>query len=76
MSSVVSLMRRRPVTSFLVIAYAVFWTSWMPVLFLDAHPRPFTSVGVILGLALPAFLVTAATEGKTGVADLIRRTLH
>lgn len=29
-----------------------------------------------MGLALPAFLVTAATDGKAGVRDLLRRTLR
>ena len=28
-----------PVGSFLVAAYVMFWTSWMPVLFLGAAPR-------------------------------------
>jgi len=35
--------------------------------------QPFASIMSILGLALPAFLVTAATDGKDGVRDLLRR---
>jgi membrane protease YdiL (CAAX protease family) len=62
--------------SFLVAAYVIFWASWMPVLFLDAPPRLFSAIGAILGLAVPAFLVTAATDGRPGVRDLLRRTLR
>ena len=71
-----SFISRHPVVSFLVAAYAIFWASWMPVLFLGAPPRLFSAIGAILGLALPAFLVTAATDGKVGVHDLMRRTLR
>jgi hypothetical protein len=35
----------------------------MPVLLLDAPPRPFSAVGAILGLAVPAFLVICARAG-------------
>ena len=62
--------------TFLVAAYAIFWASWAPVLFLGAPPRLFSAIGAVLGLALPAFLVTAATDGKAGVRDLVRRTLR
>ena len=71
-----SFVGRHPVASFLVAAYAIFWASWMPVLFLGAPPRLFSAIGAVLGLALPAFLVTAATDGRAGVRDLVRRTLR
>ena len=71
-----SFVNRHPVASFLVAAYAIFWTSWTPVLFLGAPPRLFSAIGAALGLALPAFLVTAATDGKAGVRDPMRRTLR
>jgi membrane protease YdiL (CAAX protease family) len=71
-----SFLSRHPVAAFLVAAYAIFWVSWIPVLFLGAPPRPFTAIGALLGLALPAFVVTAATEGRAGVLDLLRRTLR
>jgi membrane protease YdiL (CAAX protease family) len=64
------------VASFLVAAYAIFSASWLPVLFLGAPPRLFSAIGAVLGLALPAFLVTAATDGRAGVRDLVRRTLR
>jgi uncharacterized protein len=71
-----SFISRHPVASFLVAAYVIFWASWAPVLFLGAPPRIFSAVGAVLGLAGPAFLVTAATDGKAGVRDLLRRTLR
>jgi membrane protease YdiL (CAAX protease family) len=71
-----SFVGRHPVLSYLVLAFAIFWVSWLPVLLLGAPPRPFSAVGAILGLALPAFLVTAATDGRAGVPDLLRRTLR
>ena len=67
---------RHPVATFLVAACAIFWASWAPVLFLGAPPRLFSAIGAIFGLALPAFLVTAATDGRAGVRDLVRRTLR
>jgi uncharacterized protein len=71
-----SFVGRHPVLSYLVLAFAIFWVSWLPVLLLSAPPRPFSAVGAILGLALPALLVTAATDGRAGVRDLLRRTLR
>jgi membrane protease YdiL (CAAX protease family) len=71
-----STIRQYPVASFLLAAYVIFWACWMPVLFLDAPPRLFSAIGAILGLALPAFLVTAAVDGRPGVRDLLRRTLR
>jgi membrane protease YdiL (CAAX protease family) len=74
--SIGSFVGRHPVASFLGAAYAIFWANWMPVLFLGAPPRLFSALGAIVGLTLPAFLVTAATDGKAGVRDLLRRALR
>lgn len=71
-----SLVARPPLASFLVMAHAIFWICWSPILFLAAPPRPFSALGAILGLALPAFLVTGATHGRAGVRDLLRRTMR
>jgi hypothetical protein len=67
---------RHPVASYLISAYAIFWACWMPVLLLGAPPRLLSALGAIAGLALPAFLVTAATDGRAGVRDLLRRTVR
>jgi len=61
---------------YLVVAFVIFWTSWIPVLFVAAPPRLFSAIGAILGLALPVFLITAATNGRAGVRDLLRRMLR
>ena len=35
-----------------------------------------TAIASILGVALPAFLVTAATSGEAGARDLLRQCLR
>lgn len=71
-----SLVARYPMSAFLVMAHVIFWSCWTPILFLGAPPRAFSAVGAILGLALPALLVTAALGGRPAVRDLLRRTLR
>ena len=73
---IASILRRHPVASFLVLAHVGLWTSVLPILFLDAPPRPLSAVGALVGLALPAFAVTAATAGREGVRDLLHRSLR
>ena len=76
---------RNPVATFLVMAYAIRWTIFAPVVLsedgfgpLPIHLplTPVTAIASVLALALPAFLVTAATSGKEGVRDLLRRCLR
>jgi hypothetical protein len=38
-SGVMSFLGRHPVGSYLVLVFAIFWASWMPVLFFAAPPR-------------------------------------
>jgi membrane protease YdiL (CAAX protease family) len=74
---------RHPATAFLVMAFGLAWTSILPLLLSQSGPfgvlpfalpfQPFAAIMSILGLALPAFLVTAAKDGKEGVRDLLRR---
>ncbi len=85
-SSVRRLVARHPVAAFLVMAFAFGWSGMLPLLLSESGPfgvlpiaLPWQPFGVILsvfGLALPAFLVTAATDGKAGVRDLLRRMLR
>jgi Na+(H+)/acetate symporter ActP len=49
---VMSFAGRHPVGSYLVLAFAIIWASWMPVLFFGAPPRTFTAAGAILGFLL------------------------
>ena len=76
--------------AFLVMLYAIAWSVSLPVVLrvrgLLALPVDLsegfafdavTSLASILGVALPAFLVTAASRsGKAGVRDLLSRCLR
>ena len=64
-SGAVSFVGRHPVGSYLVLAFAIFWASRMPVLFFGAPPRPFSAVGAIFGLAVPVFLMMCARRGPS-----------
>ena len=76
---------RHPATAFLVMAFGFGWTSLIPILLaengfgvlpIELPLTPVQTLATLLGLALPAFLVTAATGGKEGVRDLLRRLLR
>ena len=77
------LVARRPVSAFLVMAFVFGWGGMLPLLLSESGPfgvlpvelpwKPFAAILSVFGLALPAFLVTAATDGKEGVQDLLRR---
>ena len=85
-SSLRRLVASHPVSAFLVMAFAFGWGAMLPLLLSESGPfgvvpvalpfQPFAAMMSIFGLALPAFLVTAATGGKTGVRDLLRRCLR
>jgi membrane protease YdiL (CAAX protease family) len=84
-SSLRGVVARHPVTAFLVMAYAIGWTIFLPVLLSEEGfgllpirlpLTPVTSIASILALALPAFLVTTATGGRGGVRDLLSRCLR
>ena len=74
-----------PATAFLVMVFGFGWSSLIPILLSENGfgvlpiELPLTAVqtlATVLGLALPAFLVTAATGGKEGVKDLLSRMLR
>jgi len=72
---------RHPVAAFLVMVYAVnIAVALVPLLtrrdILPFGLAPYDSLGHIFGVALPAFLVVAATHGRAGVRDLARRSLR
>jgi uncharacterized protein len=76
---------RHPATAFLVMAFGFGWTSLIPILLAENGfgvlpiELPLTVVqtlATVLGLALPAFVVTAATGGKEGLRDLLRQLLR
>ncbi len=78
---IVKILRRHPLTSFFVLAYAVTWLLWSPVVFLklpafnSATHAPFlyTMPGVVIGVTSVAFLMTAVTQGKPGLRRLLQR---
>ena len=84
-STIRRLVARHPATAFLVMAFGFGWTSLIPILLSENGfgvlpiELPLTvvqSLVTIVGLAVPAFLVTAATGGKEGVRDLLGRLLR
>lgn len=79
------LVARHPVVAFLVLAFGFGWASLIPILLSENGfgvlpiQLPLTvvqTVATIVGLAVPAFLVTAAAGGKEGVRDLLGRLLR
>jgi membrane protease YdiL (CAAX protease family) len=86
-SSLRGLVARHPVAAFLIMLYAITWIVFLPVVLqgrgLLALPidlsegLPFNAIvamASIVGVALPAVLVTAATSGREGVRDLLSRS--
>ena len=73
-----ALIRRHPVAAYVIVATIGYWLSLLPALFINPalSKFPVGSIGVILALALPAFLVTAITDGRAGVRDLLARALR
>jgi uncharacterized protein len=69
------LVARHPVTTFLIMAYAFGWATLISADYVGLPFLLVSSLGVVFGLALPAYLVTAATSGKAGVRDLLGRSL-
>jgi uncharacterized protein len=67
-----ALVRRRPITAYLVLVFAVTGLLAVP-------PIPELMYGAlenILGAAVPAFVVTAVVGGRAGVRDLVSRSLR
>jgi len=78
-------MARHPVAAFLIMAFVFSWTIMLPLLLSESGLNvvpirlPWQLFGTLMSvfdLALPAFLVTAATEGSEGVRDLLSRILR
>jgi membrane protease YdiL (CAAX protease family) len=70
-----------PVGAFLVIGYAVYLAAALIPPLAETEITPlklplWASVGTIFGVGLAAFLVTAASDGRAGVDDLVRRCLR
>lgn len=77
MSTIRQICRRRPVAAYVVLACTLSWTWWVSSWLLvgpvaRGHPWP-TQLPGLLGPAIAAVLVTAATDGSEGLADLRAR---
>ena len=66
-----SLIRRYPLITFFVLAYALSWWPWILYSF-DLLPNPIVGFGPFLA----ALVVLALTEGKSGVGGLLRRMVR
>ena len=72
------LVARRPVASFIVVAYVVAWACWLPLLadrqdWVTWSAPPFLHLAGGLGPAVAAVVVTAALRGRRGVGALLAR---
>ena len=67
------LVARHPVVAFLVMGYTLAWVIQLAAFQLGLSLRLLSALSMIFGLALSAFVVTAATDGKTGVQNLLSR---
>ena len=70
---VLAAVRRRPLGAFFLLAYLISWGYWVPVAVTGGHLSHFPG---LLGPMLAAFVVSAATAGRAGVADLLRRMVR
>src|SRR5215208_7202113 len=69
--ALMSLVKRHPIITFFVLAYALSWLGW-PMWALDLYPIPVFSFGPFLA----ALVVLAITHGKSGVGGLLRRMVR
>jgi membrane protease YdiL (CAAX protease family) len=63
--------KRHPLTTFFILAYALSWWAWI-LYALGAFPNPIASFGPFLA----AIVVLALTEGRTGLLGLFRRMVR
>lgn len=72
------LIRRAPTASFLVLAYAISWAYWIPLLLSGARVAPGSTTTHFPGLIGPAVagvIVTAAVSGRPGLHRLWQRAV-
>jgi membrane protease YdiL (CAAX protease family) len=81
MNALSSLIKRFPLGSFFVIAFSLTWLGWLVPDMIYAGPDAtifniaitWAFIGLIAGPLLAAIIVTAVTDGSTGVFALLRK---
>jgi len=75
-----NILARHPLVSYFGMAFAFAWIAVLPLLLSRAGiitaellVEPFQIAGALAGLTLAALIVTAATSGRAGVVQLLRR---
>lgn len=71
--------KAHPLLAFVLLAYALSWAYWVPLVLTDHIVRlgsPVTQFPALLAPLLAAFAVTAITDGRPGVRDLAARMLR
>jgi len=71
---------RHPVVAFTVIAYAISWVCWLPLLadrqdWVSWSASSYLHLLGGLGPAIAALLLTALVAGRSSVDDIMRRTI-
>jgi membrane protease YdiL (CAAX protease family) len=73
------LVRRHPLTAFLILTYGLSWTLWIPLaIFRDAASGPYGPIALLLGSNIPsavAIVLTAVGLGKSATRKLLGRLL-
>lgn len=71
---------KHPLMTYVVLAYILSWSWWIPMAITGATTRPGqgwpTHLPGLLGPAVAAFLVTAVVSGRAGVRELAARTFR
>jgi uncharacterized protein len=71
MGGTLALIKRHPLATFFILAYALSWWAWILYAF-GLFPTPIASFGPFLA----AIVVLASTEGKAGLGGLFRRMIR
>jgi uncharacterized protein len=71
MGGILAFVKRHPLVTFFVLAYALSWWAWI-LYALGLFPNPIASFGPFLA----AIVVLALTEGKVGLLGLVRRMIR
>ena len=71
--------RAHPLSAFALLAYALSWGYWLPLVLTGQVVRrgsTITQFPGLLGPVIAAFIVTAVVDGRQGVRDLARRVVR